>query len=66
MCGPVDLGGRGGKPVDHTSHDCDDQVLIPGMPRMMCRDLNPQDVGAKAPRIQSAEAMMTRYIAYVL
>jgi hypothetical protein len=62
MCGPAGLGGRSGKLMDHAPHDCEAPILIPGMPPMTCHDLNPQDVGDKAPRIRSAEAMMTRYI----
>jgi hypothetical protein len=66
MCGPADLGGRNGKPVDHRGHDCKDRIFIPGMPPMACRDLNPQDVGDKAVSIQSAEAAMTRYASHAL
>ncbi|KAL1793717.1 hypothetical protein ACET3X_008699 [Alternaria dauci] len=44
--------------MEQTVHDCDEAVLIPGMPPMTCRDLNPQDVGDKAIKIQIAETIM--------
>lgn len=60
MCGPADLGGRAGQPVHSNAHFCDDQIQIPGMPPMTCRELYPQDVGDKAVKIQLAEVTMAR------
>ncbi|KAF2128280.1 glycosyltransferase family 1 protein [Dothidotthia symphoricarpi CBS 119687] len=62
MCGPADLGGRGGQPALHDQHNCTDFVRIPGLPPMTCIELNPQDVGDKRSKIQMAEATMAEFL----
>ena len=60
MCGPPRYGGRAGQPVSPTDHSCLRPIEIPGMPAMTCQELNPQHLGAKAVKIQMAEAILAK------
>lgn len=62
MCGPTKAQTRKAESMEQTIHDCNKDILIPGMLPMTCHDLNPQDVGDKAIKIRMAETTMTQYV----
>lgn len=66
MCGPTESQTKSAEFTKQNTHDCDKDILIPGMLPMTCHDLNPQDVGDKAIKIQIAKTTMTRYVPRVI
>ncbi|RYN53709.1 hypothetical protein AA0118_g9554 [Alternaria tenuissima] len=61
MCGPTEPQTKSAEFMKQNTHDCDKDILIPGMLPMTCHDLNPQDVGDKAIKIQIAKTTMTQF-----
>lgn len=72
MCGPTELGGQGDalrEWIEDKAHDLEEWqrpvngsiVSIPGMPKLLDRELYPQDLGEKQHKVVQALATMSKY-----